>query len=101
VTRWKVKIGDLAEAELTRLLKKKIITTEDIKVLLKWVSDMEEFGPIYIANFSEWHDHELEREWQGYRSSAFSSSGRIIYKVIDDLIIVQVARVTADHNYKR
>jgi mRNA-degrading endonuclease YafQ of YafQ-DinJ toxin-antitoxin module len=95
---WKVKMEEKAEAELTQLLKDKIITTADIKVLLRWVSEMEEFGPEHVAKSREWHDHKLEREWQGYRSSAFSCSGRVIYKIIDDLIIVQVTRVTADHN---
>lgn len=101
MTHWKVKMEDKAEAELTILLKDKIVTTADIKVLLRWVSEMEEFGPTYVANSSEWHDHELEREWSGHRSSAFSHSGRVIYKIIDDQIIVLVARVTANHNYKK
>jgi hypothetical protein len=34
-----------AEAELILLLNSKKITKEDIKVILKWVADMEEFGP--------------------------------------------------------
>lgn len=101
MAHWKVKMEDKAEAELTKLLKDKIVTPADIKVLLRWVSEMEEFGPGYVAKSSEWHDHELDREWKGYRSSAFSSSGRVIYKIIDDQIIVQVARVTTDHNYKK
>ena len=99
--RWKVKMEDKAEADLTQLLKNNIVTKEDIKVLLRWVSDIEEFGPDFVANSPEWHDHLLEREWSGYRSSAFSSSGRVIYRILDDLIIVEVARVTTDHNYKK
>lgn len=63
---------DKADAELTKLLKNKVITPDYIKVLLRWVSDMEEFGPVYVAESSQWHDHELVREWKGYRSSAFS-----------------------------
>lgn len=99
--RWKVKIEERAETELTQLLKDKVVTLADIKVLLRWVSDMEEFGPEYVANSNEWHDHALEREWEGYRSSAFSSSGRVIYKIFEDLIVVKVARVTTNHNYKK
>ena len=101
MAHWKVKMEDKAEAELTYLLKDKIVTPADIKVLLRWVFEMEEFGPEYVAKSSAWHDHELDREWKAYRSSAFSSSGRVIYKIIDDLIIVEVARVTTDHNYKK
>lgn len=101
MAHWKVKMEDKAEAELTKLLRDNIITKADIRVLLRWVSEMEVLGPEYVANSKVWHDHDLDREWEGYRSSAFSSSGRVIYKVIDDLIIVQVARVTADHNYRK
>lgn len=101
MAHWKVVMEDKAEAELTKLLKDQIVTKADIKVLLRWVSQMEEFGPESVAKSSEWHDHELDREWKGYRSSAFSSSGRVIYKIIDDQIVVHVARVTADHNYKK
>lgn len=101
MARWKVKMEDKAEAELTKLLLDNVIKKTDIKILLRWVSEMEEFGPEYVANSNEWHDHELDREWKGFRSSAFSNSGRIIYKIFGDHIIVLVTRVTADHNYKK
>ncbi len=99
--RWQVKIEDHAEAELYKLLKDEEITKNDIRVLLKWVDEMEEYGPEHIASSPEWHDHELERDWIGYRSSAFSKSGRVIYKILESLIIVQVARVTTRHNYRK
>ncbi|MBC7714904.1 MAG: hypothetical protein H7177_16270 [Rhizobacter sp.] len=98
---WKVIMEDLAEAELTQLLIEKIVTSSDIKVLLRWVYEMEEFGPVFIAQSNEWYDHKLERQWKGYRSSAFSHSGRVIYKINNDEIIVLVKRVTTNHNYFR
>lgn len=49
MARWKVKMEDKAEAELTQLLKNKVVTSADIKVLLRWVSDMEEHGPEHVA----------------------------------------------------
>ncbi len=101
MAHWTVKMGNKAEAKLTKLLKDKIVTKADIKVLLRRVAEMEEFGPEHVAKSKEWHDHELDRKWKGYRSSAFSSAGRVIYKILDNEIIVLVARVTADHNYKR
>lgn len=82
VAHWKVKMEDKAEAELTKLLKDKIVTPADIKVLLRWVSEMEEFGPEYLAISSEWHDHELDREWKDYRSSAFSSTGESFIRLL-------------------
>ena len=69
--------------------------------MLKWVDEMEEYGPQYIAKSSNWYDHELQREWAGFRSSAFSRSGRIIYRVFENKIIVEVHRVTEEHNYKK
>lgn len=98
---WKVKLEQKAEKELNKLLLKKSISNADLKVLIRWVDEMEEFGPSHIENSKEWRDHALEREWIGYHSSAFSHSGRIIYKVLDNLIIVLVAKVTNDHNYKK
>lgn len=101
MSRWTVEMTKEARSELTDLLSRKEVSNADVKVLLRWVDEMEEFGPDYIAQSSEWHDHELEREWVGFRSSAFSSSGRVIYRIVDNKIIVEVHRVTASHNYKR
>lgn len=99
---WTVNMEDQAEAELLRMLKSGIVTREDIKVIKRWLTQMEEHGPESIENSPEWHDHPLERDekWKGCRSSAFSSSGRIIYKIFEERIEVQVVRVTTDHNYK-
>lgn len=101
MVRWCVMMESQAEEELRRMLQHQILSSADIKVLLRWISDMEEFGPKFISNSSEWHDHALEREWFGHRSSAFSHSGRIIYKVMEDLIVVKVAKITTDHDYKK
>jgi mRNA-degrading endonuclease YafQ of YafQ-DinJ toxin-antitoxin module len=101
VRKWTVEVTKEAKAELLDLLKKKILTNADVKVLLKWVYEMEEFGPTYIAESYEWHDHELFREWSGFRSSAFSSKGRVIYKIHENKILIEVYKVTTDHNYKK
>jgi len=91
----------VAEDELRLLHQEKILNTGDVKVLLAWVDEMEEFGPTYIAQSPKWHDHVLRGKWTGFRASAFSSSGRVIYRIEERLIVVQVYRVTTDHNYKR
>ncbi|MBN22238.1 MAG: hypothetical protein CL678_13235 [Bdellovibrionaceae bacterium] len=101
MSKWTVEMTDEARAKLTDLLSRKEINNADVKVLLRWVDEMEEFGPKYIAQSAEWHDHELERDWAGFRSSAFSSSGRVIYRIDDNKIIVEVHRVTANHDYKK
>jgi mRNA-degrading endonuclease YafQ of YafQ-DinJ toxin-antitoxin module len=89
------------EIELKALLRDGVLTKADIKVLRRWVDDMEEFGPEVVANSREWEDHELDRRWLGYRASAFSHSGRVIYKIVHEDGVVVVFRVTTDHNYKR
>lgn len=101
MAKWQVKMTNQAEVELKTLLKGGSVTKNDVKVLLRWVDEMEEFGPTYIATSREWHYHALERDWQGFRSSAFSSSERVIYRIEDNKIIVEVHRVTTDHNYKK
>lgn len=89
------------EGEITALLQTKIITKADIRVLLRWIDEMEEFGPDHIATSSEWHDHALDRGWAGFRASAFSKSGRVIYRVKGNRVEVEVHRVTAKHDYRR
>jgi mRNA-degrading endonuclease YafQ of YafQ-DinJ toxin-antitoxin module len=47
-----------------------------------------------------WNDHELVKEWAGHRSSSFSKTGRIIYKIEDEQIkIVRVVKITGTHSY--
>lgn len=101
MSKWQVKITSKAEIELGLLVKSGQISKFDIKVLLRWLDEMEEFGPDYISKSKNWHDHELQREWFGFRSSAFSSSGRVIYRIIHNKIIVEVYKVTANHDYKK
>lgn len=101
VAKWTVDMTAQAKSEIKDILKKGYLNNSDIKVLLRWVDEMEEFGPGHIAKSSEWHDHQLEKEWAGFRSSAFSNAGRVIYKILENKIIVEVHRVTTDHNYKK
>ena len=98
---WTVVMTEDAEHELKQMLIRGELEKEDIHILKIWLREMEEFGPKYIANSSEWHDHPLQREWWGFRASAFGARGRVIYKVKGSRITVEVHRVTANHNYKR
>lgn len=88
--KWTVEMTAKAEKELLQLLKQERISRDDTRVIRRWIKEMENFGPDFIKRSAEWHDHALEREWFGFRSSAYSSSGRIIYKVFDDKVLVQV-----------
>lgn len=99
---WKVQVNAKAEREIEDLIKNKILSQDDILVITQWIKFVEKHGPEKLQNNGIWNDHELDRDekWKGCRSSSFSYSGRIIYKVIDDKIIVEVLRITPDHNYK-
>jgi mRNA-degrading endonuclease YafQ of YafQ-DinJ toxin-antitoxin module len=83
--------------------KKGLFTDEDGTVIRTWVTEMETFGPRYIENNPDWRDHALYGEWIGYRASCFSSSGRIVYKIIDEeqIEVCLIERITPDHDYKR
>lgn len=98
---WKVEIERKAERELGALLKSRALNQDDIQILQKWITEIEEVGLEAIWESRYWNDHELHSEWAGCRSSSFSFRGRIIYKVIDEEIVVLVVKVTTDHDYRR
>ena len=60
MAKWQVKMTNQAEVELKTLLKGGSFTKNDVKVLLRWVDEMEEFGPDHISHSSQWHDHPLD-----------------------------------------
>ena len=45
-------------------------------------------------------DEALSGEWQGYRSSRLGLQWRVIYRVIPERLLFQVASITA-HDYRR
>ena len=46
------------------------------------------------------HDEGLSGQWQGYRSSRLGLQWRVIYRVIPERLLFQVASITA-HDYRR
>ena len=96
---WKVKLSDKAEEELINNYKFGKISQEDIGIIKIWVNQVESYGPEAIRDQGKWDDHALHGVWEGFRSSCFSNSGRIIYRIFDKRIIVEVVRVTPNHNY--
>lgn len=83
--------------------KKGLFSPNDGRVLEAWAREMQDYGPKYIADSREWRDHPLDRQWEGYRASCFSISGRIIYRIIDEntVEVCEVERITPDHDYKK
>ena len=98
---WTVVLAKEAEKELKKSVKKRFITNEDIKILKIWVAQIEKHGPEQIQKERRWNDHPLFLEWSGYRSSCFSSRGRIIYKIFEKKVVVEVVKITAHHDYTK
>jgi len=98
--RWVVKRNKEVDEELKRLRKSGSLSDHDLELISDWVDEMEEFGPQYIRASLHWYDHALAGKWFGYRSSAFSSAGRIIYRVLQKDVVVNVVRITITDDYR-
>src|SRR3990167_1327495 len=96
---WKVRFSANAEALIRKLIKEGRISESDRQVIGAWMRLVELHGPEALREQRRWDDHALEHEWAGFRSSAYSPAGRIIYKVVEDKIVVVVVRITPDHDY--
>lgn len=99
---WLVEFESSAvEKEIRLLIKSKRLTTEDQAIIRAWIQQVSAHGPESIRGDFKWADHALHGEWAGYRSSAFSNRGRIIYRIIDRKIVIKIARITDRHDYKK
>ncbi len=98
---WIVELTTEAETQLRTDFKTGIISSTDVKVIKRWIADVEDMGLDFAQNKSDWRDHELEGKWKGHRAISFSFSGRVIYRVERTRIVVQVVRVTTNHDYKK
>lgn len=100
VTLWSVEFEtQLVEDEVRAMIGNGALTRDDIKVLRAWTDQVEMHGPESLRTIRFYDDHALDFEWEGYRSSAFSNRGRIIYKVIESKVVVRIARITPVHDY--
>ena len=83
---WKVEMESKeAERELEDLVKSGLLSLEDQFVIATWTRQVMLHGPGSLKLDSKWADHALSGEWKGFRSSAFSQAGRIIYRVVDSI----------------
>ena len=57
-------------------------------------------GPSGLRLIGGFHDEALAGEWRGYRSSRLGLQYRVIYRILADKLIFQVASVTA-RDYRR
>ncbi len=96
---FKVVFTQKCSQEISLLKKEGALSQEDLLIIRAWVQEMASFGPEYIKGCGHWNDHPLRGKRAGERSSSFSKSGRIIYRITGDKILIRVLKVTAQHEY--
>jgi addiction module RelE/StbE family toxin len=71
-----------------------------LKKYEKWKDIVALSGPQCLSRLKGLHDEALSGEWKGYRSSRLNLKYRVIYKVENEQILIQVVKVTP-HDYRR
>ena len=66
----------------------------------KWKDIAAISGPPGLRLIRGFRDEALSGEWRGYRSSRLGLQWRVIYRVIAEKLLFQVASITA-HDYRR
>jgi len=75
------------------------VPVEILKRYEKWKDIASLSGPQGLRAIKGFHDEALFGKWKGYRSSRLNGQWRVIYKIVADLLLVQVVRVTP-HDYR-
>ena len=87
--------------ELRRVDKQVATIPKDIlKRYEKWKDIATISGPPGLRLILGFHDEALSGEWRGYRSCRLGLQWRVIYRVIPEKLLFQVASITA-HDYRR
>ncbi|MDX1250856.1 MAG: type II toxin-antitoxin system mRNA interferase toxin, RelE/StbE family [Gammaproteobacteria bacterium] len=76
------------------------VPKEVLKRYEKWKDVAAISGPPGLRAIKGFHDEALSGEWKGYRSSRLGLQWRVIYRVVADVLLVQVIQVTP-HDYRR
>lgn len=66
----------------------------------KWKDIVRLSGPQGLRAIKGFHDEALAGEWKGHRSSRLGLQWRVIYRVLGEVLLVQVVEVTP-HDYRR
>ena len=81
----------------------KQVTNAPIEILKryeKWKDVASISGPPGLRLIKGFHDEALAGTWAGYRSSRLGEQWRVIYRVVAEDLVFQVASITA-HDYRR
>jgi len=96
---YSVELSSKCEKELSKFVRLKLISKEELFIIRTWMREMSNFGPEYIESCGYWNDHSLGRDRKGERASSFSESGRIIYRIAKNHISIKVIKISPDHDY--
>ena len=66
----------------------------------KWKDIAAISGPPGLRLIKGFHDEGLSGDWKGYRSCRLGEQWRVIYRVLAEELLFQVASITA-HDYRR
>ena len=77
-----------------------LLPLEVLKRYEKWKDVAVVSGPMGLRLIKGFHDEALRGKWQGNRSSRLGLQYRVIYKVIANAVIFQVASISP-HGYGR
>jgi len=75
------------------------LPVEILKRYEKWKDIVSISGPQGLKLIKGFRDEPLGGEWKGHRSSRLNLQYRVIYKVENDLVLVQVMKITP-HDYR-
>ena len=91
------------EIEEHRRVDKQLSGSVPIEVLKryeKWKDIARVSGPQGLRLIKGFHDEALSGEWKGHRSSRLGLQWRVIYRVVANVLLIQVVQVTA-HDHRR
>lgn len=91
------------EIEEHRRVDKQLSGSVPIEVLKryeKWKDIARISGPQGLRLIKGFHDEALSGEWEGHRSSRLGLQWRVIYRVVANVLLIQVVQVTP-HDYRR
>jgi plasmid maintenance system killer protein len=75
------------------------VPIEILKRYEKWKGIAGLSGPQCLRAIKGFHDEALSGEWMGHRSSRLGLQWQVIYRVVANVLQIQVVHVTA-HDYR-
>jgi addiction module RelE/StbE family toxin len=76
------------------------LPVEVLKRYEKWKDIVSISGPEGLRQIRRFRDEALRGQWQGHRSSRLNVQYRVIYRIEQDRVMVEVVAVTP-HDYRR